>query len=315
MRLSFLLIDEGTVWVAKIIRDFLLEHDLDLKTFLDSNRKKLEQNCKHDFSENSGKGSNLKGKRQHANVEKRQFNTRPLTYEQFKVLYPDEPEELSLDNIDMTLLILINGILILRDAPPSGWCSKSEPDEKDEDKASDLKRMRMMRNDLYAHIVECTIPTPEFEKHWDQLVKILQRLGATITELDKIKQREFTKEDRKRCAKRITTLFMGDMLDAEEFAQEKMKELIQVHKPKNPQQKNIKQILSKCHTEVLSAVDRDDEADFWWSHTSAMRLRKVLFACEECHRFSPEEPKVPEDRQNPQWWTNHCRVCRGEILR
>ena len=315
VRLSFLLIDEGTVWVAKIVRDYLHGHNLELKMFLDNNRKKLEFNCKHDFDADSAKGK--KGKKQkkpNANVVTRQINTKPLTHEQFKVLYPDEPEEVSLDTIDLTLLVLFIGILILP-PPPCQWYAKTDPPDTDVDKSSDLVRMRQMRNHLYGHIVECTIPTPEFEVHWGKLVKILERLGATTEELDKIKLREFTNEERKRYAKRITTLFTGDMPDADEFAEEKMKEIAENHKPKKAQKKNDKHILSECHTEVVSAVDHTRETEFLWSKKSDMNIRKVLFACGECHRFSVEEPKITEDRQHPLWWRDHCATCKGEIQR
>ena len=136
VRLSFLFIDEGTVWVAKIVQDYLHKFNLDLKEFLESNRKKLEFNCKHDFDDDkSAHGPHAKGKRQktrQSNVVTRQFNAKPLTYEQFKLLLPaDEPEEVSLDKFDLTLLILVIGTLILRDAPPSGWNSNSEPKDND----------------------------------------------------------------------------------------------------------------------------------------------------------------------------------------
>ena len=315
VRLSFLLIEEGTVWVAKIVRDYLHKYNLELKTFLDSNRKKLEYNCKHDFDSDSMKGK--KGKKQkkpNANVVTRQINTKPLTPEQFKVLFPDEPEEVSLDTIDLTLLVLVIGILILP-PPRCQWHAKTDPPDTDVDKSSDLVRMRQMRNHLYGHIVECTIPTPEFEVHWDKLVKILERLGATIEELDKIKNRKFTKEECKRYAKRVTTLFTGDMPNADEFAQEQMKEVAENHKPKKPHKKKDKHILSECHTEVLSIVDHTQEREFLWSRKSDMKFRKVLFACGECHRFSVEEPKITEDRQHPLWWRDHCATCKGEIQR
>ena len=316
VRLSFLLIDEGTEWVKQIVQDFLHQNSLELKMFLDSNRQKLEYNCKHNFDDDSSaQGPNAKGRRQKkskTNLVTRQFNAKPLTYEQFKVLFPDEPKVVSLDNCDLTLLILVSGILILRTPPDFEWHSKTVPDSN-VDQASDLKRMRMMRNHLYAHIVECAIPTPEFEKHWDQLVEILTRLGATVEELDKIKLREVTKEERKRCAKRITTLFRGDMLDADEFAQKKMKEMAANHKPNSPQPKKSKQTLAKCHTEVLSVVEHHDDADASWCQRSNMKTRKVLFACEECCRFSTQQPTIP-DHQTPSWLKNHCAECKGEIF-
>ena len=328
MRLSFLLIDEGTVWVAKIVQDFLQNSNLELKTFLTRNIEKLKYNCKHDFDhDNSVHGQHAKGKRQRARkppVVTRQFNTKPLSYEQFKLLFPDEPDEVSLGNFDLTLLILVCGILILREAPRSGWTSPLAPEDDHLDQASDLKRMRIMRNRLYGHIVECAIPTPEFEKHWDQLVEILKRMGAKVTELDKIKLRECTKEDRKRCAKRITTLFRGDMLDTEDFANEKMKEMAENHKPKGPQKKKRKRILTKCHTEVLSVVEHHDGTASSWRQISNMKARKVLFACEKCCRFSTEPPKYQHcvlgccnDKCRPccpRYMQFDCDVCKGEIF-
>ena len=307
VRFSILLIDEGTVWVRKIVQDFLHEKDLELEVFLKNNRKKLESKCKRDFNDvSSSHGPYAKGKKRKTlkpSVVARQFNAKPLSYEQFKLLFPDEPDTVSLDNFDLTLLILICGILVLREAPPGGWNSPLEPDDNQLDQASDLKRMRIMRNLLYAHVVECAIPTPVFEKYWNQLVEVLKRLGATITELDEIKFREFTREERKRYAKRITTLFRGDMWNyMKDFTEEEMKAMAENHKKRKqkqkkkrqcPKQKKSKQILANCHTEVLSDL------------SSNMKHRKVWFACEECCRFSTDQPTTSEDQ---------CDVCKGKIL-
>ena len=328
-RLSFLLIDEGTVWVAQIIQDFLDDKNLELKLFLDNNRKKLEFNCKHDFdSDSAAQSSNAKGKRQKhrkTTVVTRKFNAKPITYEQFKVLFPDGPKQVSLDELDLTLLILVIGILIPLDPPPYfAWYLKKVPDS-DLDKASDLLRMRLMRNRLYGHIVECAIPTKEFNVEYENLVKILERLDAPIKELDKIKHRKFTKEERKGYANRITTLFTGDVIDMGEFAKEKMEEIAENHNPKNKKpKKEDEQSRSICHTEVLSASERNDhteekreeekrEEEKKGAQRSDVENRNVMFACEECHRYSPEEPKCVDHSQNPQWWRNHCIYCGGEI--
>ena len=220
VRLSFLLVEEGAVWVAKIIKKYLTTNNLLFEQLLDANKKLLQQHCKG-FHSGTGPKSQKK---------------KILSSEQYELLFPAKGVAGQIGSLDLTLLVIVIGLLKVLPAPRCGWNAKENPPASEIDQASDLVRMRLMRNHLYAHIVECAIKTEDFEKHWEKLIEILKRLGAKIEELDKLKDREVTKEQRSQMSKRITTLFSEDLPDAEEFAQEKMKELAENHK-KRLQQK------------------------------------------------------------------------------
>ena len=63
------------------------------------------------------------------------------------------------------------------------------------------------------------------------LVRILQELGAPDeSELDKIKQRQIDNMQRKKYARKIITLFRGDVIDSEEYAKAKTKQIEQNHR-------------------------------------------------------------------------------------
>ena len=209
LRVSFLLKEEATVWVARIIVNYLNVNCLELNQFLNAYKKSIEK-----FTT---------GKRPRS-------NDRPkvLTLEQYELLFPADGTA-DIGTLDLNLLVIVIGLLRILPTPPCGWNAREDPPMSDLDPASDLVRLRLA-NYRMNKTEECAIRTEDFERLYDKLVGILQRLGANVEELDRLKDREVAKEQRRQMNKRIVTLFCGDLPDAEEYAQEKMKELAERHK-------------------------------------------------------------------------------------
>jgi hypothetical protein len=203
VRLSMLLVEEGTLWVSKIIEDYVAANkDIDsLKILLDSNSRTLT----------SGKGK------------------KKLTPEQKKVVFPVDGQEPDIKTFDLTLLIQLIRMLLM--VTPNGGWDVPELKEHQKDKGTDVLRMRHMRNSMYAHITKCVIPTPEFDEKWELLVQILVRLGAPDErELNKIKKRQIDNKQRKTYAQKIAKLFRSDVMDSDEFAKAKMEQINENHK-------------------------------------------------------------------------------------
>ena len=206
VRLSFLLIDEGTVWVRSIVETYLDERGLSLPTYVDANKKSLK--------------SYSKGKQ------------KLITDEQHTLLFPKPPGVVDAETFDLTLLVLVISLLRILDKPNCGWNAKRDPLDTELDKSSDLVRMRVMRNRLYGHIVKCAIDSEEFDVHWKKLVDILIRLGADEKKIAEIKDMKMTTQTRDRCAKRIVDLFTGDLPDMEDFAQDARDNIAERHREK-----------------------------------------------------------------------------------
>ena len=215
VRLSFLLIDEGTIWV----REGILTKHLNNKG-----------HTLHDYLK-STKGMLERAHRGDARSRGKKLVRKLLSDEQFNTLFPDGNPASSANEFDLTLLIILLGWLKIVQEPNVnlGWSSTEWPDDTHTDLGSDLLRMRFMRNLLYAHIVECSMENGEFDKYWAKLQDILINLGADITKINDIKELKGSNEKRTRCIERITTLFTKDMEAAEKFAGEKMAELAKNH--------------------------------------------------------------------------------------
>ena len=174
--------------MRKIIRDWLAEKDLTFDILLDQN--------------------------------KRNFTKRAPLFARDKVLlYPPDgkrPEDL-LEHLNLTVLVLlIIHSKILQMGSLSQWTT--EPDPSLIDSASDIVRLRMIRNQLY-HTPLCTIANEEFEKTWTTLTEILNRLGALDDDIHSMKTCHFSqlRAQRKAYAKMIRQLFSSDRYFVQKF--------------------------------------------------------------------------------------------------
>ena len=227
--MAFLLIDEGTIWVHKLLADHIKENEGNVHEFefFHNRRKALEQ---------AWKGSNAKRKGSTASIRTNKV-PKLLNDDQFRSIFPPaDPASVNTKEFDLTLLITVIGILRVRPEPTCKWNVSGYPDETFDHEhpairdATNLVRMRFMRNTLYAHIVECKLPQNTFDEYWPKLQKILESFGADLSEVTAEKLKKAT-ENREDYVNRITTLFTADVRDAEEFAQRKMNEIAENHKP------------------------------------------------------------------------------------
>ena len=214
-RLSYLLIDQGTLCIRQIIID-KLDNDfkIDFKQLVEGNKRNIN-NCTY-FLKNQ--------------------KTLLLTNTQNDVI----------EKCDLTLLILLVGFFKVLPIPPCGWYSQTEPDPRDLDPSSDVMRLRFMRNDLY-HSVQCAIPQADFEKKWAKGTEILRRLNARQSAMDKIKPRRFEVVERRYYVKVIRYLFSSDRPDAEEYIKKRIKaaQLIPMRQPGPSTGEKV--ICSKCN--------------------------------------------------------------------
>ena len=151
---------------------------------------------------------------------KRNFTERAPLFEKDKMLlYPLDgarPNDL-MERLDISLsVLLILHCKIFPVGPPKGWAK--EPDPGHTDSASDIVRLRLLRNELY-HSPLCAIVNVEFEMKWATLTDVLKRLGSVDYDVHSMKTCHFSqlKAQRKAYAKMIRELFSRDKYFVQKF--------------------------------------------------------------------------------------------------
>lgn len=99
-----------------------------------------------------------------------------LYQSQRKKLFPTSGAVTSAD-FDITLLFLLLRNICHLKPPATGW--NGPPAASDLSKQADIVRIKLCRNDLYAHIVDTNISDALFESLWNDVKTALVRLGGS----------------------------------------------------------------------------------------------------------------------------------------
>ena len=119
-------------------------------------------------------------------------NLRVVTPTQWNLLFPASGLPDSKD-FDITLLtILLRNICGLA-SPAAGW--KVMPPASDTSISAGILRIKMFRNEVYAHLPCPEIDGTEFERLWLEISKPLIKLGIPQQEIDDLKEAPLTSEE------------------------------------------------------------------------------------------------------------------------
>ena len=220
-RLSYLLIDQGTLCIRKIITDKLNEWQAEFKQLVNDHKRSIKKS--HNLFEN-----------------------------QKRLLLRNTQNDV-IEKCDLTLLIHLVDLFKVLPVPLCGWRSQKEPKPNDLDPSSDVIRLRLMRNDLF-HSVQCAIPQEDFEKRWAKGTEILRRLNATQSAIAKIKPRIFEVVERAYYVKVIRYQYSSDRPDAEEYVKKRITEEHLIAVPKPELSTGTKVICSKCNSQMICSV-------------------------------------------------------------
>lgn len=130
----------------------------------------------------------------------------PLRTDQLKICFLTPPAKPDYRQFDVTLLykLIRNLCPLLR--PTQGW--GNTPQTTDTKLGDDIERLRLFRNNYYAHAVSKTIPETEFETLWNDLKSVIRRIQSNCQtvcsvnyeqELEAIKNSKFTHDYLKKC--------------------------------------------------------------------------------------------------------------------
>ena len=119
-------------------------------------------------------------------------NPRVVTPTQWNLLFPASGLPDSKD-FDITLLTILLRNICGLPSPAAGW--KVMPPASDTSISAEILRIKMFRNEVYAHLPCPEIEDAEFERLWQEISKPLIKLGIPQQEIDDLKEAPLTSEE------------------------------------------------------------------------------------------------------------------------
>ena len=119
-------------------------------------------------------------------------NLRVVTPTQWNLLFPASGLPDSKD-FDITLLTILLRNICGLPSPAAGW--KVMPPASDTSISAEILRIKMFRNEVYAHLPCPEIEDAEFERLWQEVSKPLIKLGIPQKEIDDLKEAPLTSEE------------------------------------------------------------------------------------------------------------------------
>ena len=119
-------------------------------------------------------------------------NTRVVTPTQWNLLFPASGLPDSKD-FDITLLTILLRNICGLPSPAAGW--KVVPPASDTSISAEILRIKMFRNEVYAHLPCPEINATELERLWQEISRSLIKLGIPQKEIDDLKVAPLTSEE------------------------------------------------------------------------------------------------------------------------
>lgn len=104
---------------------------------------------------------------------------RNLRTEQLKTCFLRPPAKPDYNKFDVTLLYTLIRNLCSLPSPSQGW--GNEPKSTDTQLSDDIERLRLFRNNYYAHVNSAEIPDKLFHDIWMDLKCVMKRITLDIT--------------------------------------------------------------------------------------------------------------------------------------
>lgn len=101
-----------------------------------------------------------------------------LRQDQLNLCFPQYPTEPKYSNFDVTLLYTLIRNLCPSLKPTRGW--GTQPDDADIQIGDDIERLRLFRNNYYAHADSAAISDTEFQDVWSHLKSIINRMQSSL---------------------------------------------------------------------------------------------------------------------------------------
>ena len=118
---------------------------------------------------------------------------------QWEKLYPPASNPPNINDFDITLLsVLLRNVCGL--SPPRlGW--DQMPNVSDHSIEADIVRIKLYRNERFAHILNTSVSTTDFKSFWAEISSPLVRLGIDQSEIDRLENEQCGEEEVERVLK------------------------------------------------------------------------------------------------------------------
>ena len=115
-----------------------------------------------------------------------------ITDKQWNLLFPTSGTPDS-KQFDITLLTILLRSICALSPPAKGW--NATPPAGDTSKSADIVRIKIFRNDVYAHIASTQLEDTKFITFWQEISKPLIRLGIPQKDIDEIEVAPLSPEE------------------------------------------------------------------------------------------------------------------------
>ena len=165
---------------------------------------------------------------------------------QWWLLYPTSgiPDS---KTFDVTLLTVVLREICGLASPTAGWITM--PPDSNTSISANVLRIKMFRNEVYAHVTTTKVSNNTFNKLWEKISKALVALGIPSSEIDELKEEPLSPEED------------GYICQLEEWKKEEDK-LIEITLDTNVVVKEILQIVRKSESKDVSDIDKLAKCDF-----------------------------------------------------
>ena len=121
------------------------------------------------------------------------LKTRVINCTQWDLLFPPSGSPPDSKTFDISLLaVLLRNICGLH-PPVTGW--NTMPPNTDNSPAANITRIKLLRNEVYAHVSSTEIDNATFENLWQQVSKALVDLKVPVKEIDDLKTSPLSPEE------------------------------------------------------------------------------------------------------------------------
>ena len=125
---------------------------------------------------------------------------RIINQKQWDKLYPTPSKQPDINDFDITLLcVLLRNICKLKSPSSSVW--DKMPNASDHTREADITRIKLFRNERFAHIARTDVSVADFIKFWAEISAPLVRLGIDQKEIDRLANEECGEDEVSRVLK------------------------------------------------------------------------------------------------------------------
>jgi hypothetical protein len=128
------------------------------------------------------------------------FKTKKIiTQPQWNKLFPPPPRIPNIQELDITLLVILLRNICCLSPPSTGW--NVMPGSTDNSREANIVRIKLFRNNLFGHVPGTDVSRLDFESHWVEVSSTLRSLGLNQAEIDRLKAEECGEEEVNRVRK------------------------------------------------------------------------------------------------------------------